>query len=565
MASSLEFLLHNNILDVLVTLCQADSPPGIRPYIFNVFIFLLEKVRYALLPETACHHPLRRLVLICCLTKASPTESQEVRFLTILCGKIRAKPDLIHIFLDSTTVDSSVTPNRFNKSRQSSGRVSGGEGEVVSLVNIERLAINVKDALDSLQNKHLLAAALLNYIDSADYLLSCTAMESLALVADIDNDFAAKSLVMESPFLSILLSRLVCLYTAIPGDTVDPARIEEIVVNWVQVHHYQVPEMEDPTFIGRAELLALFSFVDYLDQLTRQSHAFVSQSLATEIREKFLVKCLEPKLCSDSEAEVLLGLALTAQLWVHIKSDKLAHSFSVWLLGEDIHEVAGTHPLKQRLVSRCRQEGLLGLEAVRTLDVLLSSPCQYILDRLVTAQLENRGYHLVSNNAEAIINSWSDVEDEREKLENLSESETMRSSRSLTPSRTLAPSNIHRLVNCWLYLVPDQLKLDEIRGSGYDQYVTDASKQIEVMARECGGFDWPREATGGWDGNDASSSDSRVEADPSRVWSEGLFLSTLLDMLSRCLDNDYDTNLQLTSVISRLAQVCLIWPSQSFC
>ena len=170
----------------------------------------------------------------------------------------------------------------------------------------------------------------------------------------------------------------------------------------------------------------------------------------------------------------------------------------------------------------------MGLEAVRTLDVLLSSPCQYILDRLVTAQLENRGYHLVSNNAEAIINSWSDVEDEREKLENLSESETMRSSRSLTPSRTLAPSNIHRLVNCWLYLVPDQLKLDEIRGSGYDQYVTDASKQIEVMARECGGFDWPREATGGWDGNDASSSDSRVEADPSRVWSEGLFLSTLL-------------------------------------
>ena len=30
MAPSLEFLLHHNVLDILVTLCQADSPPGIR-------------------------------------------------------------------------------------------------------------------------------------------------------------------------------------------------------------------------------------------------------------------------------------------------------------------------------------------------------------------------------------------------------------------------------------------------------------------------------------------------------------------------------------------------------
>ena len=40
MSPSLEYLLHNNILDILVTLCQADSPPGIRPYIFNVFMSL---------------------------------------------------------------------------------------------------------------------------------------------------------------------------------------------------------------------------------------------------------------------------------------------------------------------------------------------------------------------------------------------------------------------------------------------------------------------------------------------------------------------------------------------
>ena len=298
----------------------------------------------------------------------------------------------------------------------------------------------------------------------------------------------------------------------------------------------------------------MFSFVDYLDQLVRQSHSFVSQSLASEIREQFLEKHLEPRLTRDQEEEMMLGLALTAQVWLHIKSDKLAHSFSVWLLGDNIPD-SDHHPLKQRLMTACAGGGLLGLETVRTLDVLLSSPCQYILDRLVTAHLESRGYFLTSNNPESIINSWSDVEDEREKLENISEtsSEMIRSSRAVTPSRTLAPSNIHRLVNSWLYLIPDTLKLDEVRGSGYDQYVLDAGKQVENMARECSSFDWPREATGGWDASDAASSDSRVEADPSRGWSEGLFLSTVLNMLSQCLENDYDTNLQLTSVISRLS------------
>ena len=233
MSPSLEYVLHNNVLDILVTLCQADSPPGIRPYIFNVFIFLLEKVRYSLLPETACHAPLRRLVLVCTLTKASPTESQEIRFLTILCAKIRAKPDLVHIFLDCVAKDAAVTPSSFDTSRQSSGRVSRGGGEAVDLVNIERLAINVKDALASLHNKHLLAAALLNYIDSADYLLSCTAMESLALIAELESDLAAKALVLDSPFLAALLARLAGLYSALPA-AVDPARVEEIVVSWVQ-------------------------------------------------------------------------------------------------------------------------------------------------------------------------------------------------------------------------------------------------------------------------------------------------------------------------------------------
>ena len=560
MSASLEYLLDNRVLDILVTLCQADSPPGIRPYIINVFIFLLEKIKYPLLPETACHQPLRRLVLICSLTKASPTESQEIKFLTILCGQIRAKPDLVHIFLDWNMKETTVTPNSFDTSRESSGRVSAA-GERLDMANIERLAINVQAALSSLEKNHLIASALLNYLDSADYLLSCTAMESLSLIAALDNDLASRALVMDSYFIPSLLSRLCSLFRAIPA-SVEPSRLEEIVVSWVQVHHYHSPEMEDPTFIGRSEVLTFFSFVDYLDQLVRQSHSLVAERLAEAVKDQLLEDLLSPLLRSDTEGEVVLGLALTSQIWLHIKSDKLAYAFSTWLLGETICPGQEESPgLGDRLVWLCRAGGVLGVETVRTLDVLLSSPCQYILDRLVTAQLESRGYHLSSNNPEAIINSWSDVEDEREKLENSlleTSAQSSRSRREVTPCRTLAPSNIHRLVNSWLYLVPDQLKLDEVRGSGYDQYVTDASQQVQTIARECATFHWPREATGAWDGGDSGSSDSRVEADPSRGWTEGPFLSAIFDLMSSCLDNDYDTNLQLTSVLSRLAQVTLL-------
>ena len=49
--------------------------------------------------------------------------------------------------------------------------------------------------------------------------------------------------------------------------------------------------------------------------------------------------------------------------------------------------------------------------------------------------------------------------------------------------------------------------------------------------------------------------DSRIEADPERQFFEGDFLATIFNMLKNVLDNEYDTNLLLTSVLSRLCQL----------
>jgi len=548
----LEYVLNQNVLDTLVTLCQADSPPGIRPFIFNVFIFLLQSIRYPLLPEAACHQPLRRLVLVCTLTKASPTETQEIKFITMLCGKVRETPDLIHIFLDSSCVkEPAVRPCSFDTSRQDSGRTSRS-GEV-DMHNIEKLAINVRVALDSLHSRHILAAALTNYIDSADYVLALQAMEALLIVVALDSDIAAQALVAGSPLFPTLMDRLECLHSGL-SDDMDPSRLEEIQVSWAQVHHLYQPAEEDSDFTGRAEVLLLFGFLDYLDSVVAVAHNYVASCLSQQVRENFFIGMLQPRLESDDETTLLLGLALTAQVWLHIKSDQLTLAFSSWLLGDNFSLFAS--PVLHRLLSLCPGPGLTGMETVRLFDVLLSAPSPYILDRLVTFNMETRGYHLGTCLPESQITSWSDIEDERERTAELSSSSSpsCRTERSLTPSKTLAPSNIHRLVNAWLFLVPDILRLDEVRGSGYDQYVQDARRQVEMSVESCVGFDWPREAAVS-DRTETSSSDSRIENDPSRLWSEGPFLATILDLLSQCLHSTYDSNLQLTSVLSRLAQL----------
>ena len=60
----------------------------------------------------------------------------------------------------------------------------------------------------------------------------------------------------------------------------------------------------------------------------------------------------------------------------------------------------------------------------------------------------------------------------------------------------MAPTNIARVINAWLYLVPDDLRASDVaKDSGYEQYVKNAQCQVEEAFRACEGFDWPAEAT----------------------------------------------------------------------
>ena len=97
-------------------------------------------------------------------------------------------------------------------------------------------------------------------------------------------------------------------------------------------------------------------------------------------------------------------------------------------------------------------------------------------------------------------------------------------------SRTMAPTNIARIVNAWLYLIPEDLRSssDSAKDSGYEQYVKNAECQVAHAFRSCEGFRWPREATFP-ERSDTSSSDSRPEADSSKycTWDHRTYLTQL--------------------------------------
>ncbi|KAK3593058.1 hypothetical protein CHS0354_007847 [Potamilus streckersoni] len=104
-------------------------------------------------------------------------------------------------------------------------------------------------------------------------------------------------------------------------------------------------------------------------------------------------------------------------------------------------------------------------------------------------------------------------------------------------------TEVHKIVNSFLSILPEELKSSyQTVESGYDMYLRDAHKQFAGMAAVCARWGYPKEPC-------------VMEGYKSDTFYEGAFLQVLLDKLSHLMDQSYAVNLQLTSVISKLALV----------
>lgn len=401
---------------------------------------------------------------------------------------------------------------------------------------------------------HLLEAVL-SFIHSADSRVVVKACEGLMVMASLPSDALARSMVCHSDLCTVLANRLNILFAAIPPD-IDPNDLDDMQVNWGLDSPVWT---ENSQFPGCRQVAAFLAWLDYCDQFVRESHPIIGTALAGSIRSEFLERVLGPALLQPCDYNEVIITAFISKCLKKVSAPALLTEFLYWLVGESREpELPGlsTCPTRQHLLNNCfHGQDEVSLETLRLFEVLLEKPHEHVLHCLVLVYLTARSYY-DSSASDSLIASWSDEEDERERQR---DSPLLDFSPGSSPvSRTLAPSNINKVINSFLFLLPEHLhSTSDPEESGYEQYVQDADRQYQACIARCACYAWPSEATfpEPAEYDDTGSSDSRPEADHGHQFYEGPFLRMLFTRLVRLPYQPYEINLQLTGLVSRLAML----------
>ncbi|XP_033322393.1 FHF complex subunit HOOK interacting protein 2A isoform X2 [Megalopta genalis] len=391
------------------------------------------------------------------------------------------------------------------------------------------------------KSKCLLLDALLSYINTADNTVRIRACEGIMVLASLDDPSFAQ-MIANSDLITSVPGRLESLFNAIPAH-VDPNEIDGVDVTWGLDSPIWTKEKK---FSGCRQVAAFFMWFDYCNQLVREAYPNVADALAKSIKVNFFEKIVTPAL---AEHHVVLITALVTKCLKELTCAALCTEISYWLVGQDRGpEIPNvwTSPVLHRLIDNCFTDSDdLTLETLKLFEEMIEKRNEHILHCLVLVYLLTRGYY-DNTAADSAIASWSDEEDEREREKKGS----LDLSYEQSHSRTLAPSNIHRIVNCFLSLIPRYLQTDT-DVNNYERYMTDLERQYSTVLSDCSLMAWPLEAV---TVDDSASSDSRPEADHCSVrFYMGPFMAMLFEKVANIPRQKYEVNLQLTVVISRLA------------
>ncbi|KAG8231229.1 hypothetical protein J437_LFUL005903, partial [Ladona fulva] len=284
----LEYLLEHRLLEILTNLAATDQPIGMRTFCLEFFSRLLSHLRAPILPHVAIISPMKKVVELCIQTKASPTEIEEVNFLCTLCAVMGKNPTLINVYL-SVTGENASSENSSEKT------------EIDSSVSTSAVPVNQAEEPPRLQ----LCDALLNYLQSADYRVVLRACEGLMLLSSLPSDFLAGTLVL-SGLHEALPHRLAHLFNSIPLD-LDPNNMDDVHVTW----GLDSPQwIEGSKFPGCHQVAAFLAWLDYCDQMVRESHPCIGGALAVAIKEHFFKCCIQTSLYeADCGAAVILATA----------------------------------------------------------------------------------------------------------------------------------------------------------------------------------------------------------------------------------------------------------------
>uniref|UniRef100_A0A6Q2ZIK3 FHF complex subunit HOOK-interacting protein C-terminal domain-containing protein n=1 Tax=Esox lucius TaxID=8010 RepID=A0A6Q2ZIK3_ESOLU len=566
----MEYLLHHKILETLYTLGKADCPPGMKQQVLTFYTKLLGRIRQPLLPHINVHRPVQKLIRLCGEILAAPTENEEIQFLCIVCAKLKQDPYLVNFFLELKL--STISLGSQNKVKRPDPKSADAEGvrEDYASPDTGQTQAGGPDAEPpepkadaTIQSNHVnnynIVTSLLNLTKSPDGRIVVKACEGLMLLVSLPEPAAAKCLTENTDLCVLLTDRLSAFYKALPT-SMDPVDIETVEsVNW----GLDVYNMKDDAaiFTGKRALISFLSWLDYCDQLIKEAQKTAAAVLAKVVRERFFVSILEPQLMQTSEVGILTSTALLNRIIRQVTSEALLKEMVYFLLGEDMGPEAlasiSQHPLRHRLIEHCDHlSDEISIMTLRLFEHLIQKPDQHIVHSLVLRSLGERNYleNKPQEDKEPLENGQPhdsvDLEEDPLFGDDLSADNRLSSPNWLSTSPIQSPDHakpdgkteVHKIVNSFLCLVPDEAKSSShVDGTGYDTYLRDAHRQFRDYCGICQRWDW----------RGTPKPIEKCHLD--NPFFEGHFLKVLFDRMGRILDQPYDVNLQVTSVLSKLS------------
>ncbi|KAM8990793.1 FHF complex subunit HOOK-interacting protein 2B isoform 3-T4 [Ara ararauna] len=521
----LEYLLQHKVLETLSTLGKAEYPPGMRQQVLLFFSRVLGQVQHPLLHYLNVHRPVKKLLQLSGDRLGSGLEKEEVQFVAVLCMKIKQDPTLLTYLLEGKSIPNGTTAQELPAMEEGTEHPSG------TTTGSPRAEPSPP------RRDHNLVTSLVGLCKSKKSRVAMKARENLLLLVGLAQDAAAACLVRSSTLCPLLAQHLCDLYSTVPAGT-DPADVLAM-----ERTSWRSQGAGDGAFAGKESLAAFFGWLDYLDELVLGAQPVVADAVAEAVEEMFFQGILRPQLLQMSELAVLSATAILVGTVRQVRAPALLRRLVLFLLGPDQHPESpgdASHPLRTLLIDRCNH----------LCDELLQKPHEHITRNLVLRNLEARGY-LQQTPLVPEERGPPELEHEEDGLD-LEEDPYFTDGfpgASFGMAKKLpsgsAPSGkgqVSEVVSSFLCLVPEEAKTSSrVEEGGYDTYVHDALGMVQACRDSAAPWGWPRAPR------------PLNSCHPELVFYEGHFLKVLFDRMARILDQPYSLNLQVTSVLSRLA------------
>ncbi|KAJ8380005.1 hypothetical protein SKAU_G00007830 [Synaphobranchus kaupii] len=569
----MEYLLQHKLLETLCTLGKAQYPPGMSQQVLAFFSKLLTQIQQPMLHIINVYRPVQKLIRLCALP-GSQTEKEEAQFLFVICSRLKQDPYVLNYILEIKREE------HIKKSSSTSGDGVGIQSaEAPSIEEVPSSPLCHRTAPDTLQSEqpgpssvpqrppHLacpssndLIHVLIHLSKSQRSRVALKAHEGLSVLVNLPKEETAVCLAEGTSLCQLLAGRLCELYSMVPS-SVDPTELHGFPqIHWRDRFSRGCPE-KTLTFPGSEHVVAFLGWLDYCDNLAKEAQKVLSVKLAKEIHRQWLTAVVQPQLLQISEAGVLVSTALLSCIVRQVSGPALLDEVVLFLLGgqtqSELRMDTESHALRYQLIEHCDHiSDEISVSTLRLFEELLQKPHRHIAFNLALRNLEQRSY-ITAAPAGAEDRHTADAEplDESEELEEdpfftgmYPEDEFGSSEQllSLPPrqaeQRSGGQARVAEVVNSFLCLVPQEAKTSQhVQGAGYDTYVHDAHE----LFKECTAFslEW------GWP--DAPKAPEPLPAGSD--FYEGHLLKVLFDRIARILEQPYELNLQVTSVLSRLA------------